>query len=688
MKDRRKTTSSKAGKHSAAVGHDVSKSTVVTGDHNVVNVSTSVEPVAPALHQPRAPVGDFVGREREIETLVTALRHGSRASISGINGMGGIGKTELALLVAERLTADYPDARLFINLQGTDPNPRSPEQVMEICLRAFLGPEARLPEDLDQLSNLYRNQLTGKRVLLLLDNALDSAQVRPLLPPAGSALLVTSRQTITLPGMTPLALYPLSVTEARKLLTDIVRHAAPAADQICHLCGYLPLAIRAAGSLLAITPDLEPVDYAQQLSDERNRLEIIGTEGVDIDVAASFNLSYARLTPEAARVFRLLSVFPGTFNAAAEQDVCSDKDHAHLSDLVRRSLVLYDAGTKRYRFHDLVRLFAATKLSAAESSDGLEGHAAYYKNVLASTNRLYLNGGDALARGLALFDLEWSNIQAGHDWVATQEFKNDEDLSRLAMAYSDVGSFVLHLRLHSREWIRWLEIALLAAQRLKDRAGEGRALSHLGLAYSNLGDTQGAIERFEQALAIDRELGDRIGEGIDLNNLGIAYKNLGETNRAIEFYQQYLTISRMLADQRGEGNALGNLANAYLLLGDSQRAIDFHQQQLKIVRAIGDRRGEGMALGNIGVVYRKLGDLQRAIQFYEQALVIDREIGDSRSEGADLWNMSLALNGLGQRSRAITYAEQSLTILTQIEDPNATKVRAQIAAWRAEAQDD
>lgn len=227
--------------------------------------------------------------------------------------MGGIGKTELALLVAERLRDHYPDAQFFINLQGTDANPRSPQEVMATCLCAFLGPETKLPEKPEQLSHLYRSQLNGKRVLLLLDNAADCAQVRPLLPPTGCAVLVTSRHSIALPGMSALTLHPLTEEEARYLLLEIAPRAEPAAEQICKLCGYLPLALRAAGSLLAITADLDPADYAAQLQDERSRLERFGTEGVEIDVAASFNLSYARLATEAARVFPLVVSVPCHF---------------------------------------------------------------------------------------------------------------------------------------------------------------------------------------------------------------------------------------------------------------------------------------------------------------------------------------------------------------------------------------
>jgi tetratricopeptide (TPR) repeat protein len=668
-----------SGDHNVVVGRDVTNSNIFTGDIKIE------APVTTALHQLRAPLGDFVGRELEIDTLINALRRESRACITGVSGMGGIGKTELALLVAERLRDDYPDAQFFINLQGTNENPRSPEDVMATCIRAFLGPEAKLPEEPEQLSHLYRSELSGKRVLLLLDNVADSAQVRPLLPPIGCAVLVTSRDAIVLPGMMPLTLHPLTEKEARQLLLEIAARAEPVVEQICKLCGYLPLALRAAGSLLAITADLDPVDYAAQLQDERSRLQRIGTEGVDIDVAASFNLSYARLSSEAARVFRLLSVFPATFDAAAEEVVCADEGHVQLSDLVRRSLVLYDMSSKRYRLHDLVRLFADTKLTAEERAVGQKLFAKLYRNVLAAANGLYLQGDESLQRGLALFDLEWGNIQAGHAWVAAHADAADADVAQLGMAYPDAGAYVLNLRQHSREWIRWLQIALAAARRLQHRAGEGVTLSNLGLAYLDLGETSRAIQFHEQHLTIAQEIGDRRGEGVALGNLGNAYFDFRDIRRAIEFHVQALPIFREIGDRRGEGAVLGNLGNAYFDLGETSRAIRSYEQQLAIVREIGDRHGEGNVLCNLGIAYKKLGETRRAIQFYEQALLIDREIGDRRGEGTDLWNISLALNQLGERAHATQHAKEALTIYEQIEDPNAAKVRAQLAAWLEQA---
>jgi tetratricopeptide (TPR) repeat protein len=572
----------------------------------------------------------------------------------------------------------------------------------------FLGPEAKLPDDVDQLSQIYRSQLSGERVLIVLDNAEDSAQVRALQPPHGNALLVTSRSALALPGITRVALGQLQPAEAQALLTGIAPRAAPdVADEICLLCGYLPLAIRAAGSLLDVTVDLDPSEYAAQLRDERTRLERIGGEGVDAGIEASFNLTYERLQPEAARVFRNLAVFPASFDAASEEEVCADPGHVHLSELVRRSLVLYEEAAKRYRLHDLVRLFADSRLTAAERAATQRLHAAHYNNALANAQSLYLEGGEGVARGLALFDLEWGNIRAGQAWALAQGGTDDE-AAQLSIAYAEAGVDALSLRQHAREIINWLDTSLTAARRLKhrsseghalgnlgnaysllgetrravelykqqlvivreigDRRGEGAALGNLGVAYANLGETRRAIEFYEQALFIDREIGDRRGEGATLGNLGVAYANLGETRRAIEFYEQYLVIACETGDRRGEGSALGNLGVAYADLGETRRAIEFYEQQLVIVREIGDRRGEGNALGNLGNAYSLLGEIRRAIEFYEQALVIDRETGHRRGEGADLGNLGTAYKLLGEIRRAIEFYEQRLVIACAIGD--------------------
>lgn len=676
------------------------------------------------LHQLRAPVGDFVGREKEIEQLLAALRGGANAAVSG---MGGTGKTELALYVAERLRDRYPDVQLVVDMRGTSDTPLKPKDALASCIRAFLGLEYKPPDNLEESVRLYRSTLEGKRALILLDNALDGAQVNPLLPPVGSALLVTSREAIALQGKKArVILEQLQPVEARELLCGIApRVPKGVADMICELCGYLPLALRAAGCFLDVTVDLAPSDYAEQLRDERGRIELIGVEGVDVGVEASFKLSYDRLSPGAQRVFRQLSVFPATFDARAAEEVCEDEDHKHLRDLVRRCLVLYSDDTRRYRLHDLARLFAGSCMNDDERHATHMRHAEHYQTVLEECDALYLKGRDAIKTGLALFDVEWRNIEAGQQWACRHSSSDNAAAARLCSSYPIVGAHLLSLRRRPREYISWSEAALAAARQLEDRAAEGthsvnlgnayrrlsevrraielyeqslmiareienrreegQGLDSLGLAYTALGQASCAAEFHEQALAVAREIGDRRGEGRTLINLGMAYKNLGELGRAVELSEQGLVVLRELGDRRGEETALSNLGIAYYNLGESQRAIEVCEQALAIARELGDRNGEGTAMGALGNAYARLGETRRAIEFYEQQLTITREIDNRHGEGVALLNMSLALNKLGERAKIVAQVETALKIFEQIESPYAEKARAALARWRGEA---
>jgi len=622
---------------------------VAAGAGDAVDLRGSIGPIYKSniiqrekLPVPRAPPPpqDFIGRGEELEVILKSFDRG--ATITGLRGTGGIGKTALALVMADRLKSRFPDGQIFLKLEGTSPNPLKPAEAMAQVIRAFRGSEERLPEDQNELQGLYNSVLEGKRILLLLDNAADDKQVIPLLPPKGCAALVTSRQNFTLPGMPkPFSLDTMKPEEARDLLLKINPRIGDRAGELARLCGHLPLALRAAASFLAVKIDLKPSAYLEELRSERTRLEKIGREGVDLDLEACFDLSYSRLPAETARVFRMLSVFPSDFDAASEEVICQDKGHQHLSELLRWSLVEFpkQEGEGRYHLHDLVRLFA---LSLQDGDKDLNlRHATYYQELLRKANDLLLQGKDSTHKGLQLFDLEWTNIQRGQNWTATNA-DEDIEVARICSNFAWTGS-ILNLRLHPQENVKWLLAALSAARRLESKEAEG---AHLG-------------------------------------NLGLAYANLGETRKAIELHEQRLIIAREIGDRRGEGNALGNLGLAYAALGEPRKAIKYHEQALAIDREIGDRRGEGKDLGNLGIAYKNLGEPRKAIEFYEQRLIIAREIGDRRGEGSALWNMSLALDKLDNRGRAIDCARAALKILEEIENPRAEEVKRQLREWES-----
>jgi tetratricopeptide (TPR) repeat protein/DNA-binding winged helix-turn-helix (wHTH) protein len=621
----------------------------------------------PALHQLPTPNSDFVGREKQIETLLAELRRGERAAVIGISGMGGVGKTQLALQVAGRLLDRYSDAQLFIDLRGVGADLLTPAEALAECVRA-IRPDVRVPEREKELGHLYRSLLYELRALVVLDNAADGKQVLPLLPPRGCAVIITSRDVLSLPGIFHLSLDQLKPDESRDLVTSIAPRVAPEiADDICSLCGHLPLAIRAAASLLSVTPDMEPSEYVKGLREEHNRLKLLQVEITNIDVEASLGLSYARLREGAARVFRRLAVFPTAFDANAEEVICEDDNHAHLTDLVQRSLVIYDAASKRYRLHDLVRLLAREYSDADEARETGARCAEYYEGVLRNANRLFEQGGGAVAEGLALADLEWSNIQAGQAWAA--EWAEAEPFAaELCNAYADAGVSLLGLRLHPREHIAWREAALTAARRLGNRKAEGKHRGYLAEAYRRLGDTHTAMDYHRESLRIARELKDRAAEGIALGGIGNVYDNMGEFRRALESYKKSRAIAREIGNPKREGGALGNIGIAYWRLGELRKAVKCHEEHLAIARKLGDPLGEGYALGNLGLVYLDLGQPRRSIELNSRALQIFQDIGDRHGESAAMGNIGRAYAALGETEKAIDFYDQERFVARGMAD--------------------
>jgi len=613
----------------------------------------------PRLHQLPAPPADFTGRGQELQELRAAIAASGATAIFGLHGMGGVGKTALALELAEEVADQYPDGQIYLDLKGVT-TPLKPAQAMAWVVRSFL-PEASLPEDEAEVAAVYRSVLHGKRVLLLMDNAANREQVEPLRPPAGCALLVTSRSHFSFSGLTTRDLDELSADEAEKLLLRACPRIGTAAVELARVCGGLPLALSLASGALNERADLSPAAYARQLAEGRKRLD-----GVD----ASLDLSYRLVPEDLQRLWRLLAVFPGTFDAAAAAAVWeideAIADEA-LGKLVTSSLLDWDERVGRYRLHDLARRFAERQLEVDERATACRRHAAHYLEILRQADDLYLQGGKEVGNALSLFDREWDNIKVGHAWAVAQP-PNDSAAATLSSGYPNAGAYCLALRLHASDRIRWLEAAVVAAQQLGDRQVEANHLGNLGLAYAALGEPHRAIEFHEQSLTISREIGDRRGESNDLGNLGLAYAALGEPHRAIEFHEQSLTITREIGDRRGESAVLGNLGLANAALGEPHRAIDFHEQQLTITREIGDRSGESNALGNLGTAYATLGELHRAIDFYEQHLAITREIGDRRGESAALGNLGVAYAALGEPHRAIDFYEQKLAISREIDD--------------------
>lgn len=642
-------------------------------------------PVQGRPFQLRSPVRDFVGRSAELNHLLTALRTGS--SIGVVTGMAGTGKTEFALLVGEHLRPDYPDGQLFVDMHGSDEVHTQTADALSACIRAFAGPRSEVPEKTEELETLYRSHLNHKRVLIFLDHATSVEQVTPLIPPKGSALLITARNTIVLPGMVNVSLDQLSPEEAMMLFVGICPTVpSDIGKEICRLCGYLPPAVRAAASTLAATQDLKPADYLKQLNDEQKRIELLGTQGVNVSLEASFSLSYSRLPEDAARVFRKLAVFPASFDAKAEETICEDPDHSKLSDLVKFGLVLYDAKEGRYRVHALMRLFAKRKLEDDEKESARKRHALHYLEVLKNADACFSQSGDILIEGLTLFDREQENINAGFQWSARRAQLNLEAAS-ICSDYSRYAVQMLELRKSPRARIEWYEQSLEAAKQLKDLKAEVPHLIGLGAAQSKLGNTEKAIEIYEQALDIASKF--RLPqESLILSNLGLKYRDLGlklrsaaNLEKAMKCFNQQRAVSQQTNNARGVSIALVNLANAALLLGKTDQAIKYYLEAREINREIGDLQTEALILGNLGRAYNKMGQPSRALELCREQLQISQKLGDQLGEAAAHFNIGLALQKIGELNGALEEANEALKLYQQLESPHATKVLEWLAKW-------
>jgi len=656
-----------------------SQTNIAKADKVIIRESASFA-TPPIPHQIPLPPLDFTGRDEELQELLGFFDRGT--VVISLRGMGGVGKSALAFALAERLKDRFPDGQLFISMLGTSPKPLTPQEAMAQVIRSY-QPTLLLPQNEAELANLYRSVLDSKRALLLLDNAFDEGQVRSLFPPAKCCLIVTSRHKFSLPGMVPINLDILKLEKAVELLLKTARpgyskplpQEEPTWKEIARMCGCLPVALRAAGSFLANTPDSSPKQYIKELQDERKRLGMIGKEGVEEDVVTKFSLSYNRLAPETAQIFRLLSIFPADFDAQAEEAICQDEGHRHLIELVRWSLVEFQRPSSedegRYHLHDLVRLFAIGRLAEAggetAENDARQRQAQHYLTVLSDADKLYLKGEESLRACMVIFDLEWKNIQAGQLWAEKNAMSN-EIATALCSAYPLEGFYLLGLRQHPQERIKWLMPALNAARQLKDRRSEGSHLGSIGRAYAHMGENRKAIGYYEQHLAISREVEDRKAEGWALDNIGSAYRKLGNARKATDYCRQHLVIAREIKDRRGEGTALGNIGQAYASMGENCKAIGYYEQHLAISREMKNPRGERDALGNLGEAYAALGDSQKAISYYEKALEICSKMSDKRGKGDGLSNMGAAYGSLGRPREAIDYCEQALKNSREIGD--------------------
>lgn len=639
-----------------------------------------------SLHQLRAPVVDFVGREQERAVLLAALAVAAgpppAGCAVGLHGMGGVGKTELATRAAHDALALFPDAQLVVELHGASEAPVSSTEALRQLVRA-LDPDgaAVISDDLGELQRRYLTLLHGRRVLVLADDARDVEQVRALMPPAGCGLLITSRQRFTLPGMVGVHLEPLD-GEAPGLLRQIcARLDSAEAAALARACAGLPLALRVSAGLLQNNPAMRPGHYVARLDDLRQRLrQLSDPDDPRHDVAASLALSYDLLDAPARRIFRQLGVLAGDFDlalAAAAAGVAEGEAEPALHLLLRRNLLRYDGARERWGCHDLVRALALEQLAAAgeEEAVGLR-YARAACRIGEETQAGFLGGGDAGMAALARFDAERPHTDAAWRWALARAGAATADrlLIDLALATDRIG----RLRYHpADEVLPRLAAAQAAAERLGDAAHVARLQRMTGTVLWLLGEPQRALPALEQALHSAQALGDEQLEAEALRDLASSVNNLGgraNIETAIGYEERALAIFRARGDEFACCMLLNNIGTSYASINAFPQAAVALEEALAIARARGFLASETALLSNLGWIYTEMGQLDRAIGPYEQALAITRALQDPRGSGYVLGALAHCCLLMGDLKRAIAACAEAVAVLNRIGDARGVAI--------------
>lgn len=649
---------------------------------------------------------DFTGRERELDELDTLLDTPASAMvISAVDGTAGVGKTSLAVHWAHQVRDRFPDGRMHINLQGFAPVPPvQPRRALELLLRGLGVPDADIPAGIDARSQLYRETLAGRRILILLDNALDVNQVRPLLPTSSPSLaLITSRSRLTglavRDGARLLTLDVLSPIESIALLREILgvaRFDEQAASELAELCGHLPLALRIAGVRLLTRSAFRVADAVHELRNETHRIDVLSEDEDDQSTIRNvFSWSYQRLGPAEQRAFRLLGLHRGPslseHAVAALTGMTGAGPDPVLATLVSLHLVEQDRPGRNH-IHDLLRLYAAELCRADESK---HDRRAAIERVL----HWYVSSADTadtlLARqqstkteplpphpqvrpvqfataedALAWFDDEYSTVLD----IARQAI--DEQLYELCWRLPLATWSFFQRRSRWLDWIELQEMGLQAARLAGHDQAEAWILTGLGDVHDDLEHYEEALRCHHEALQIHRRLGNAKGEATAVNNYAVSLDNLERYDEAIEQYLSALAIFRATADRQGEGMVLNNLGTAYLMTGQLTEAESYYRESLDVRRELGDDFGEGMTLHNLGEVKDSLDDLPAAAELFRQSLAVHRAAGHLRGEARALHRLGEVQYRLGEEPVARQNWQMALDILESVGDPDADEVLA------------
>ncbi|MEU9043689.1 MULTISPECIES: BTAD domain-containing putative transcriptional regulator [unclassified Kitasatospora] len=680
-----------------------------------------VDPVAapprPAQLPPDA--ADFTGRTVLVERLGEALgTPGQQALvIATVVGMGGVGKTALALHVAHRVRETYPDGQLYVDLRGADPTPADPEAVLSAFLLALGVSADAVPEGLDARSALFRSAVDGRRLLLVLDNVHDTAQIRPLLPGAvGCAVLTTSRTRLSgIPATVQTDLDVFEPEEALELLGRTIgaeRLAAEpeAARDLLHVCGHLPLAVRIVAARLAARPSWTVQTLGRRLAVERRRIDELRIG--DLAVEAAFELSYRQLTPAQARAFRLVASVDGPDIGLAAAAALLDLDEYDAEDLLEALVdvaMMESPFPGRYRYHDLLRAFARRRPdapgAAVEARDRLLDHllatacAAFQHAVPgdpaagalgpARSAGVELGGPDgarawAEAEGsgaiaLAAQVAAWTVAEApspGPVPATADAVPSDADSGPGARdALPDPLRAAIDLLIAltpfalappGRQLATTAEALADAATHRADHRAAGRAhflRGNVALAATRLEEAEAAARL---AVAASRSAGDTVILRQALNDLGLVCQFLSRYDEAVEHYDEALLLARELGHRSGELVTTVNAALARVRSGRAAEAVAICHEALAELRTRNDDPGRAYTLYVLGLALHGLERHEEAVTWFGECLAVASAAGLQARAAHARYRLADSLRSLGRTEEALEHAGQALALCEEL----------------------
>lgn len=686
---------------------------ILAGDHVTQSVSSSRMP-RPA--QLPADLIDFVGRSGQVKQLADLLtdpggENGQRAlPVAAITGVGGIGKTSLAVHVAHRVTDRFPDGQLYADLRGAGAQPRPASDVLARFLRDLGVPDAAVPIDDEERAVRYRSLLADRRVLVLLDDARDAGQIRPLLPgSAGCAVLVTSRSWLSgLDGATVAQLDTLDTAEADTLFVGIVgpdRTAVePAAtNTVLRACGGFPLAIRIAANRLATRPGWSVCTLADRLADERNRLHELNV--ADLAIRVTFQTSYHALSSAAnpdgidpARAFRLLGLAPGqsiSLPAAAVLFGTSRSQAEQALETLVDTHLLTAPEPGRYRFHELLRVYAAERADAEDTAqvrtDAVHRLLNWYLNSATAADQVL----DPRPRRRIAVDEDMPGLRFGDYQQALRWFDIEHETLLAAIrraaeigAHDLASRFMVRLgvflgrRCHWEDLIMVSRIGQASARARGDRVGEADAFYAMSNGFFRRNDFQSGQDASRAALAIYCELGDLQGQIAATGNLGYSYLWSGRIDRAAELMERALAIAQDAAGRPYEARSLGNLAYVYNELGQYDRALTCCERAVVLSDREDATFDQALALVHLGRAYHGLGRHAEATEQLRRAFDLTERLGAHEMHGLALMYLGDVQHDLGRAETAVRNWQDAHRVLAETSYVFARQAADRLARFR------